>query len=144
MPDLAREESHHGGTEGTEAAVDRDLTGRIIGAAIEVHRHLGPGLLESAYEACLAFELSQRGIPAQRQLQLPVRYKDTDIEVGYRIDLLVDDQVIVELKSVQALQPIHKAQLLTYLKLANKRYGLLINFNVPVLKDGIRRVVNGY
>jgi GxxExxY protein len=120
-----------------------ELTGEIIGAAIEVHRHLGPGLLESAYEACLAIELESRGLQVERQKELPVRYKGRQIDAGYRIDLLVNGQVILELKSVRAIEPIHEAQLLTYLRLAEKRYGLLLNFNVPVMKQGIRRLLNG-
>ncbi len=119
------------------------LTGQIIGGAIEVHRALGPGLLESAYQECLAVELEERGMKVARQCLLPIVYKGKKLDAGYRIDLLVDEQVIVELKSVRKLEPIHDAQLLTYLKLAGKRYGLLLNFNVPVLKDGIRRLVNG-
>ncbi|GMV99914.1 MAG: hypothetical protein AMXMBFR84_10530 [Candidatus Hydrogenedentota bacterium] len=120
-----------------------DLTGAIIGAAIEVHRELGPGLLESAYEECLATELADRGFHVARQVMLPVCYKGRELDAGFRIDLLVDNQVIVELKSVGKIEPIHQAQLLTYLKLAGKSHGLLINFNVTVLKDGIKRMVQG-
>lgn len=120
-----------------------DLTGAIIGSAIEVHRHLGPGLLESTYEECLAFELLNRKLVVERQLELPVHYKGQRLAAGYRIDLLVNQQVIVELKSVQKLEPIHDAQLLTYMKLANKRYGLLLNFNAAAMKQGIRRLLNG-
>lgn len=120
-----------------------ELTGAIIGAAIEVHRHLGPGLLESAYEECLAVELLDINLTVERQLELPIHYKGRRVNAGYRIDMLVNRQVIVELKSVQRLEPIHEAQLLTYLKLADKRYGLLLNFNVPVMKQGIRRLLNG-
>ncbi len=120
--------------------MDRDpVTERTIGCAIEVHRALGPGLLESAYEKCLAFELGQHGIPFRQQLPVPVEYKGTRIECGYRIDLLVDDAVIVELKSVDQLAPVHEAQLLTYMKLARIRTGLLINFNQQRLVDGLRR-----
>ena len=118
-----------------------ELTELIIGAAIEVHRALGPGLLESAYEECLCRELSLRGISFQRQLPLPVVYKGLTLECGCRIDLLVDGIVVVEIKSVEKLGPIHDAQLLSYLKLGGWKVGLLINFNVPVLKDGIRRKV---
>jgi GxxExxY protein len=118
------------------------ITETIIGAAIDVHRELGPGLLESAYEAALAFELGLRAVPIERQRQQPVLYKGHLIELGYRIDLLVDDTVIVELKAVETLLPIHEAQLITYLKLADKRVGLLINFNVPLLKQGIKRLAN--
>jgi GxxExxY protein len=118
------------------------ITEAIIGAAIEVHRVVGPGLLESAYEECLCHELSLRGIPFQRQVPLPVNYKGVRLDCGYRLDLVVAGQVIVELKAVEMLQPIHEAQLLTYLKLSRHKIGLLINFNVPLLKDGIvRRIV---
>jgi len=118
-----------------------NLTHNIIGAAIEVHRSLGPGLLESAYEACLCHELSLRAIPYQRQRELPIEYKGHPIEAAYRIDLLVNQQVVLELKSVDALLPIHEAQLLTYLKLGGWSLGLLINFNVPILTQGIRRLI---
>jgi len=119
------------------------LSKRIIGAAIEVHRALGPGLLESAYEACLFYELTQQGIPTRQQVQLPVVYKGVHLDCGYRIDLLVDNSVVVEIKAVDRLEPIHEAQLLTYLRLSGVWLGLLINFNVPVLKNGIRRLVLG-
>jgi GxxExxY protein len=120
--------------------MDRDpMTEKIIGCAIEVHRALGPGLLESAYEKCLAFELGQHGIPFRRQVPVPVEYKGARIECGYRIDLLIDDLVILELKSVDQLAPVHDAQLLTYMKLARIRTGLLINFNQQRLIDGLRR-----
>jgi GxxExxY protein len=120
-----------------------DVTEQIIGAAIDVHRELGPGLLESTYEACLVFELSSRGLRVERQKALPVVYRDVQIDCGYRIDLLVEHAVVVELKAVAAVEPIHEAQLLTYLKLSGFRVGLLINFNVKQLKNGIRRLVNG-
>ena len=119
------------------------LTNEIIGSAIEVHRNLGPGLLESTYEECMAYELQERQLAIKRQIEIPVLYKGTQLEQKYRIDLLVNNQVIIELKSVNKLEPVHDAQLLTYLKLANKRYGLLLNFNVPVMKQGIRRLLNG-
>jgi GxxExxY protein len=119
------------------------LSNQIIGSAIEVHRALGPGLLESAYETCLCHELRLRSIPFERQVQLPVEYKGVKLDAGYRIDILVDQLVIVELKAVERLEPIHEAQLLTYLKLRQLWLGLLINFNVPVLKHGIKRMVNG-
>lgn len=119
------------------------LSKQIIGAAIEVHRALGPGLLESAYETCLCHELTLRSIPFERQLQLPVEYKGVKLDAGYRIDILVDKLVIVELKAVDSLVPIHEAQLLTYLKLTHLWLGLLVNFNVPILKHGIKRMVNG-
>ena len=120
-----------------------DLTGEIIGAAIEIHRHLGPGLLESAYEECMVFELRNRGLQVESQVALPVLYKGKRLNAGYRIDLRVSQQVIVELKSVRTIESIHKAQLLTYLKLARIRYGLLLNFNVPLMKQGIHRFLNG-
>ncbi len=118
-----------------------ELSKTIIGAAIEVHRHLGPGLLESAYEEALAREISIQGIPFKRQVSLPLMYKGVRLDCGYRLDLLVDDCVIVELKSIDSFAPIHEAQALTYLKLANCKLCLLINFNVPLLKDGVKRVV---
>jgi GxxExxY protein len=117
------------------------VTSAIIGAAIEVHKFFGPGLLESAYERCLCHELDLRGIRYQHQQQLPIEYKGIRLENGYRIDLLVEDTVIVELKCVEAIAPVHEAQLLTYMRLTGKRVGLIINFYVPVLKDGILRRV---
>ena len=119
----------------------RAITERIIGAAMTVHRELGPGLLESAYRACLVYELGRRGLRAEQEVRLPVRYKGIDLRLGYRLDLLVEDQIIIELKAVKALSPIHEAQLLTYLKLAEREVGLLLNFNVPLLKHGIRRLI---
>ena len=117
------------------------VTEAIIGAAIEVHRELGPGLLESAYEACLVYELEERGLRVERQRSQPVICKAIRIDCGYRIDLLVEDVVIVELEAVEQVKPIHEAQLLSYLKLSCRTVGLLINFNVKLLKDGIRRFV---
>ncbi|MBC8484804.1 MAG: GxxExxY protein [Bacteroidetes bacterium] len=117
------------------------LTQEIIGAAIEVHKHLGPGLLESAYEECLSYELTQRGLLIERQKPVPIIFKEVKLDCGYRIDILVNDLVIIELKSVDALIPVHEAQILTYLKFANKQVGLLINFNVKLLKEGIKRYV---
>ena len=119
------------------------ITETIIGAAIEVHRALGPGLLESVYEECLCRELSLRGIPFERQRSLPVEYKGLRLDCGYRLDLLVADTVVVEIKAVESLLPIHEAQLLTYLRLGGWKVGLLINFNVAVLRQGIRRRVLG-
>ncbi len=116
-----------------------ELTNQIIGAAIEVHRHLGPGLLESAYEECMCHEFKLRGILFKQQVPLPVEYKGAKIDCSYRLDLVVDDSIIVEIKAVDAILPVHEAQLLTYLKLRGLRVGLLINFHEPVLKDGIRR-----
>jgi GxxExxY protein len=115
------------------------LSNKVIGCAIEVHRELGPGLLESAYEQCLAAELSRSRIPFQVHVDLPVAYKGLRLDCGYRIDLLIDQQLIVELKTVEQLLNIHEAQILTYMKLAKVNVGLLINFNVPVLKKGIKR-----
>lgn len=117
------------------------ITEAIIGAAIEVHRTIGPGLLESTYEECLCRELALQKIPFQRQVPLPVSYKGVNLDCGYRIDLIVADQVVVELKVVENLERIHEAQLLTYLRLSHCKIGLLINFNVPLLKDGIIRRV---
>jgi len=118
-----------------------ELTHEIIGASIEVHRALGPGLLESAYEACLCTELTLREVPFERQKPLPIEYKHLKLDCGYRIDLLVAEAIVVEVKTVEVLLPIHDAQLLTYLKIGGWHIGLLINFNVPVLKEGIRRLV---
>ena len=119
------------------------LTSEIISAAIEVHRHLGPGLLESPYEECMAFELQQRNLAVERQLGLPIMYKGNKLDQSCRIDFLVNNQVVIEQKSVNNIEPIHNAQLLTYLKLSNKRYGLRLNFNVPIMKQGIKRLLNG-
>ena len=118
-----------------------ELSEQVLGCAIEVHRQLGPGLLESTYEQCLAYELSQLQIPFKLQVELPVEYKQIKLDCGYRIDLLVDDRIVVELKSVDQLLPIHEAQILTYLKLSRVSVGLLINFNVAVLRKGVRRFV---
>ena len=120
-----------------------DLSYRVRGLCMEVHRELGPGLLESAYEEALAYELTQAGIAFQRQREAPLLYKGVKLDCGYRLDFLVEDQLILELKAVSEIQPIHRAQLLTYLKLERRSLGLLINFNTPVLKDGIHRVVAG-
>jgi GxxExxY protein len=120
------------------------ITGSIVDAAIKVHTALGPGLLESVYERCLRHELRKRGLQVEAQVWLPVRYDGIEIEGGYKIDLLVENRIIVELKVVEQLLPIHKAQLLSYLRLTNNEVGLLINFNVVHLRDGIRRMVNHY
>ncbi len=123
--------------------IDEELTEQVIGAAIEVHRHLGPGLLESAYEQCFCYELKLAGLDFKRQLRMPVTYKDVKLDCGYRIDILVEERVLVELKCVSAILPIHKAQLLTYLRFSEPQVGLLINFNVPALRKGIvRRVLS--
>jgi len=118
------------------------LTRQIIGACIEVHKHLGAGLLESAYERCLIHELSLRNIPALRQVTLPLKYKGVDIDASFAMDVLVNDEVVLELKSIEKVLPIHRAQILTYLRLSGKKVGLLVNFNVPLLKDGIDRFIN--
>lgn len=120
---------------------DNEITHEIIGAAMEVHRVLGPGLLESAYEECLSRELELRNIKVERQKPIPVVYKDVKLECGYRIDLLVESRIVVELKSIEAFAPIHEAIILTYIRLSGCRLGLLINFNVTVLKDGIKRYI---
>ena len=125
---------------GVDAPVNR-VSGAIVDAAMNVHSVLGPGLLESAYEACLAHELRSRGLQVATQVGLPVVYEGVRLDLGYRIDLLVENAVIVEIKAVEAIAPIHEAQLLSYLKLSGKRVGLLINFNVLHLKDGIKRMV---
>jgi GxxExxY protein len=119
-----------------------DLTGEIIGAAIEVHKILGPGLLESTYEECICHELTLRKCPFERQKALPIEYKGNKLDCGYRIDLVVAERVVVELKACDNLLPIHEAQLITYLKLTKIKIGLLINFKVTVLKDGIRRIAS--
>ena len=116
-----------------------ELTYKIIGCAYNVHKALGPGLLESTYEKCLCFELEKLGIKYEKQKELPINYKGITIDNGYRIDILVEDKIVIELKSVEILQPIHSAQLTTYLKLSQKQLGLLINFNVTNLQNGIRR-----
>jgi len=116
-----------------------EITGEIIGCCIEIHRELGPGLLESAYEECLAYELLNAGLSFERQKSIPIRYKKIAIEYGYRMDFVVEDQVVVELKSIEIISPVHTAQILTYMKLAEKEAGLLINFNVLLLKNGIKR-----
>ena len=121
---------------------DRDpLTDAVIGLAIEVHRGLGPGLLESAYEECLCYELEQKGIAFRRQVSLPVIYKSVTLDCGYRLDVVIDDRLVLELKTVERLLPVHEAQLLTYLKLSGIKTGLLLNFNVPVLRNGLKRLV---
>ena len=134
--------SHLGRAEVAESIVMNGLTEKIIGLAIEVHKVLGPGLLESAYEGCLAHELTLANISFERQVPLPVTYKSLQLDCGYRIDFLVEKTLVLELKAVESLQSIHEAQLLTYLKLGGWPIGLLINFNVPVLKKGIKRMVH--
>jgi GxxExxY protein len=121
--------------------LNNEITQRIIGAAIEVHRQLGPGLLESAYEECLCHELTIRKLNFERQKPIPLVYKDAKLDCGYRLDVLVEGKIVVELKSVDGLGPIHEAIVLTYFKLSGHKLGLLINFNVPLLKDGIKRFI---
>jgi len=134
------------GIQAMEVAVEEEalnaVSGTIVDAALRVHRALGPGLLESAYEACLVHELVKRGCAVRTQVGLPVEYDGVKLDVGYRLDPLVEEQVIVEIKAVEALRPVHEAQLLSYLKLSGKRLGLLLNFNVSLMKDGIKRVVS--
>jgi GxxExxY protein len=133
---------HHKGTKDTKALADR-LSFEIVGAAIDVHRQLGPGLLESAYEACLCREFTLRGIEFERQVVLPLHYRGLDVDCGYRLDLIVSGLVILEVKSVLKVLPVHKAQVLTYLKLLNLNLGLIVNFNVEMLRLGIHRMVMG-
>jgi len=123
---------------------DNEITSKIIGCAIKVHKALGPGLLESAYSACLYHEMAKSGLMVEKEKPLPLVYEDVKLECGYRADFYVEKSIIVEIKSVETLNDIHLAQTLTYLKLAKSRLGLLINFNVLQLKSGIRRVINGY
>lgn len=137
------ETQRRSGRRGTAEELNQ-LTQKIIGAAIEVHRHLGPGLLESVYEVCLAHELTMRGHSAVRQKPLPVCYKGTQVDVGFRPDLLVDERVLVEVKATKGFHPIHAATTLNYIKLTDLAVGLLLNFNVEVMKDGIKRLVNDF
>ena len=123
---------------------ENEISSKLIGAAITIHKELGPGLLESTYETCLAYELREMGLTVKQQQALPVVYKNVKLNAGYRIDILIENKVIVEVKSVEALADIHTAQLLTYLKLKDVKLGLLINFNEVLLKNGIKRVLNGY
>jgi GxxExxY protein len=134
---------HHGDTEARSKLLHEELTEKIIGAAIEVHRALGPGLLESAYEECLCREFNLRGLAFQRQVPLPVEYKGVKLDCGYRLDLVVQDTVVLELKCVEHVLPVHEAQLLTHLKLTGKRVGIIINFNVAALVRGgiVRKVL---
>src|SRR6266700_5359419 len=127
---------HHGDTKTRRKLLQEELTERVIGTAIEVHRELGPGLLESAYEECLCHELHLRNISFARQVAVPVQYKGVSLDCGYRLDLLVEDSLILELKCIDKIKPIHEAHLLTYFKLTGKRVGLILNFQVPVLKQG--------
>ncbi len=118
------------------------ISGEVVDSAIHVHSALGPGLLESAYEACLAYELRERGLPVRTQVPLPITYKGIRLEQGYRIDMLVEEAVVVEIKTALGMHPVHEAQLLTHLKLSGNRLGLLLNFYVPLMRDGIKRIVN--
>lgn len=127
----------------TERKRLNELSAKVIGLCIEVHRETGAGLLESAYEECLAYELSRSSLAFERQKEMPLRYKDVLLNCGYRLDFLIENSLIIELKAVNKVEPIHQAQLLTYLKLSVKPLGLLINFNVPVLKDGLQRMTTG-
>ena len=138
--------AHRRGAENTEDTRNRiDVVSRtVIGAAVEVHRRLGPGLLESTYQRCLSRELELRGVRFECEVRVPIQYKGLVLQTGYRIDLVVEGEVVIEIKAVAAIDPIHKAQILTYLKLLDLRVGLLINFNVGRLIDGIRRIVNRY
>lgn len=129
---------------GAETLRMNDITEKVIGVCIEIHRALGPGLLESAYEECLCHELSLTGLRFDRQRSLPVVYKNVKLDCGYRLDIVVENEIILELKTVESLLPVHEAQLLTYLKLTGLTLGLLINFNVPVLTQGLRRIVNRF
>ena len=123
---------------------DNEITEKIIGCAIKVHKVLGPGLLESAYQSCLYYELVKSGLSVEKEKPLPLVYEEVKLDCGHRMDLVIENRIVVEVKSIDALTDIHLAQVLTYLKLNNSRFGLLINFNVLKLKDGIKRVVNGY
>jgi len=130
-------------TRGTRSMTENEVGDAIIAAAMKVHSALGPGLLESAYEFCLAHELTRKELAISRQVSIPIRYEGLTIENGYRIDLLVDRRVVVELKAIEALLPVHRAQLLSYLRLGGFKLGYLLNFNVRHMRDGIARVVNG-
>jgi GxxExxY protein len=139
---VTEERIHHGGTETRRKLILEDLTQQLIGAAIEVHKHLGSGLLESAYEECLCHELTIRGIHFERQVSIPVEYKGIKLDCGYRVDLIVENTVILELKSVEKITSLDRAQLLTYLKLTGKKLGFILNFNCPVVsRDGLVRLV---
>jgi len=121
-----------------------EISGTVIGSAIKVHRTLGPGLLESAYEGCLVYELAKKGLKCQTQLKLPVRYDGIKIDTGYRVDIIVAESVILEVKTVKKIIPIHEAQLLSYLKMSKLKLGLILNFNTMILKSGIKRIVNNF
>lgn len=122
--------------------IENDLSNKIIGCAISVHKQLGPGLLESAYQECIYYELVQSGLHVRKEVPMPIVYKEVKLDHGYRIDLLIENKVVVEIKTVEFLNDVHKAQVLTYLKLGNYRLGLLLNFHVSVMKEGIKRIIN--
>jgi GxxExxY protein len=122
--------------------IENELSKKIIGCAIEVHKHLGPGLIESAYQECLFYEIKKLGLAVQKEKPMPIVYKDVKLDHGYRIDLLVEDKVVIEIKTVEAFNDVHTAQVLTYLKLGNYKLGLLFNFQTTILKNGIRRIIN--
>jgi GxxExxY protein len=136
---------HHEGTKDTKGTKEKalEVSYDVVGAAIEVHRHLGPGLLESLYQAALFAELRFRGLDVRKEVSLPLHYKEIPLGASLRLDMVVEDSVVVEVKSVEALAPIHRSQLLTYLKLTGHHVGLLINFNVELLRHGLRRILNG-
>ena len=122
--------------------IENEISNIIIGSSIEVHKQLGPGLLESAYQTCLSYELNSRSLQTIRELPMPVEYKEVKLDHGYRIDILVENKVVIEVKAVEAITPVHEAQLLTYLKLGNYKLGLILNFHVSMMKNGIKRMVN--
>lgn len=145
-PEAAKNKTAEGAeiTQGTQRGMNENLVGeKVLGCALKVHRNLAPGLLEGAYEACLTHELARSGLAAKRQVVMPVRNEDIEVELGYRLDLLVEDCVVVEVKAVDRLVDVHRAQVIGYLRLGGHRLGYLLNFNVPVLKDGIVRIANG-
>jgi GxxExxY protein len=137
--------AHKEGTENTKLIVDEnELTRIIIGCAIEVHKSLGPGLLESSYKECLCYLLTRKGLTVEKEKPIPLTFYDVHLDCGYRLDIIVNNTVIIEVKSIEAFHDIHIAQILTYLKLTKKHIGVLLNFNVAMMKDGIKRVINGY
>lgn len=139
---MAGHKDHKGAQRFTEMLVENEISNKIIGCAIEVHRALGPGLLESAYRECLFYELVKSNLIVEKEKPMPITYKEIKLDHGYRMDLVVDNKVVIEIKTVEAFADVHTAQLLTYLKLGNYKLGLLINFHVALLKDGIKRIIN--
>lgn len=121
---------------------ENEISKKVLGCAIEVHKQLGPGLLESAYQECLYYELREKGLKVRKEVPMPITYKEVKLDHGYRIDLLVEEKIVIEIKTVEALNDVHTAQVLTYLKLGNYKLGLLLNFHVSVLKNGIKRIIN--